>query len=418
MSQALQQKNNNILFKWLLLVLLGSGVLFYVLMRMQAHHMQQKQLQLNQAHYIIAFSANPAMPKVVPGEYSIAESNTTGVVLPVMGDTTLFDVTKSETLPFTTLTSSFTVNGKTYLLTTYVSATEISHLIIKVFLCEVCILLLLFLVIMYINKKMAGFLWAPFRATMQQLGEYDITGNNSLALEKETGITEFNELNAGLTTLIERNRRAYLNQKQFVENASHEMQTPLSIIRSKLELLINQREITEDSAHLLADITDANDRLSEMNKNLLLLAKIENNQFPERRQVDVKKLLYKTIESYRLQYQQDFPLINIKAENITAEANYSLMEILVGNLIKNAVLHNVADGWVKISLSGAGITISNSGPAITVNPTLLFNRFSKGSNAAKSTGLGLSLVQQICQLYGFKPSYTYNEGVHTVTILF
>ncbi|HVX49112.1 MAG TPA: HAMP domain-containing sensor histidine kinase [Chitinophagaceae bacterium] len=419
MSQALQRKNARMLFWWLWLVMAGSCIIFYYLMHMQAHHMQQKQLQLTQFHYINAFKANPSMQLAVPGEYSIVENN----AIPAggfsfMDDTAFFDVSKREVLSYTKLTGSFFANGKMYMLTTYVSDTEISHLIIKVFLCEVCILALLFIVIIYINDRASRSLWTPFRTTMQQLGSYNITGNAGLILEENTGVTEFDQLNTELTALVERSRHVYLNQKQFVENASHEIQTPLTIIRSKLEMLINQGEITENTALLLADITDANDRLSQMNKNLLMLAKIENNQFPDEQQVDMNLLLHKIIENYMLQYQEHFPQIDITATSVTIQANASLMEMLAGNLIKNSIVHNIAGGWVKINLSQHCLAISNSGPNISVNPELLFNRFSKGNDAARSTGLGLALVKQICQLYGFKPSYTYYAGVHTLSIVF
>ena len=418
MSQTLQQKNTRFLFNRLLLVLLGSSILFYILMRMQAHHMQEKQLQLNQLHFSAAFVKDPGMPRQIPGEYAITDS---GVVPATMlhrtRDTSLYQEATGKSLPFAILTEEFQAGNKPYQLTTYVSSTEISHLIIKVFLTEACILGLLFGVIIYLNRKTAGVLWRPFRETMQKLSAYDITQHNTVELEKETGIVEFNELNSELTRLIEKDSKAYHSQKQFVENASHEIQTPLAIIRSKLELLINQGDLTEETALLLADITEANDRLSQMNKNLLLLAKIGNNQFPDKTPVAIGAMLHKIIDSYRQHFEEDFPEIRSQLnDEVIVNANTSLMEILLGNLVKNAIVHNIPSGFIEILLNPGNLTIRNTGPAITGDPELFFERFRKGSNEMKSTGLGLALVKQICQLYGFTPVYRFDQGIHTISI--
>lgn len=420
MSQTLQQKNTRFLFYRLLLVLLGSSLLFYVLMRMQAHHMQEKQLELNQLHIRTAFSNNPALPREIPGQYHITE----GDAMPAgrlgsIRDTMLYYPATGKSLPFQIVTEAFPVQGKTYQLTTYVSSTEISHLIIKVFLTEAGIFILLFVVIIYINRKTSGVLWRPFRQTMQQLRNYDITQHRQLPLEPQTGITEFDELNAELVSLIERDSSAYRSQQQFVENASHEMQTPLAIIRSKLELLINQQELTEETASLLSDITEANDRLSQMNKSLLLLAKIDNNQFPERCPVDIGAMVQAILTGYRQHFHEYFPEVRIENQTkATINANPALMEIMVGNLIKNAIVHNIPAGFIEIYIHPHELVFRNPGPALEGDPGQYFERFRKGSGDQQSTGLGLALVRQICRLYGFTPTYNFHQGIHTLTIRF
>jgi signal transduction histidine kinase len=172
---------------------------------------------------------------------------------------------------------------------------------------------------------------------MKNVNEYDITRNKSLVLPAETGTTEFDELNTVITNLINKVNAAYYNQKQFVENASHEIQTPLAIIRSKLELLINQPNLTEKNASLLGDITDATNRLSQMNKTLLLLSKIENNQFPEIEEVNISQMVERLFNNLTV-YYDNFPKVESKIEtDVILNANYSLAEILISNIIKNAV---------------------------------------------------------------------------------
>jgi signal transduction histidine kinase len=192
----------------------------------------------------------------------------------------------------------------------------------------------------------------------------------------------------------------------------------LAIIRSKLELLINQPNLTEKNASLIADITEANDRLSQMNRTLLLLAKIENNQFPETEQVDVSELLKKIIEVFKGHYE-DLPGFNTVIENtLVLQVNRVLIDVLISNLIKNAIEHNQPKGNINISLSKNILTIKNTGPALTVSPQDLFERFKKGSHQTKTTGLGLALVKQICNLYHFTVTYDYDEGWHRVIVIF
>lgn len=419
MSRTLQQKNTRQLLIRLLVILIGGSLLFYYLMLRQARHMQQEQLELRQTNFQHAFITQQAvMPWQVRGEYDITEENRllSPDQLNEPRDTSL--LFGSNRVSFKKLTRPFEFNGRLYLLTTYVSSKEISHLIIKVFLIETFLFVLLFIAIIYTNRRSSASLWMPFRRTLKKLGEYDITQNQAMELPEQTGTTEFDELNLAINRLLERVYAAYHHQKQFVENASHELQTPLAIIRSKLDLLINQPVITEETAILLADITEANERLSQMNKNLLLLAKIENNQFPDKTAIDLAALLSRTIESFRRYYDDKFPLFSSSIkEGITIIANPSLMDILFSNLIKNAVEHNIPSGYIHVQLNESGLQVTNSGPSIEVAPDQFFERFRKGGDGNKSTGLGLAIVKQICQVYGFVPHYKYAEGKHTIAVL-
>lgn len=420
MNRRLLQRNTRFLLLWLPIVLLACSLAFYKMLLMHTHHMQEKQLTLKQNNIWKAFTDNSGnIEKHVTCEYDIVEGNTiAGKELNEPLDTSIYYAAKNKALPFKKLTSELQWNDKNYLVTTYVSSTEFSHLIIKIFITEAIILALLLIAIVIINRKSSGLLWKPFFATMQKINTFEVTHSEALTLPAETGTTEFNELNKVITQLINRVNIAYHNQKQFVENASHEMQTPLAIIRSKLELLINQPNLTEKNASLIADITEANNRLSQMNRTLLLLAKIENNQFPETEPVDISKLLLKVIDDFKNHYEE-FPGISTAIKNnITIQVNRVLIEVLISNLIKNAIEHNLPNGKINITLSQSSLFIENTGPALAVEPNELFERFKKGSHQTKTTGLGLALVKQICNLYHFRAAYEYRTGWHSITVIF
>lgn len=421
MSKPLLHKNTRSLLLWLPIVLFGASLLFYLMLDLHSHHMQEKQLLLKQNNVWTAFTSQPtSFIRNIQGEYDIKEGTLAGGIAEnEPRDTVIYYRNTNESLPFEVLTTAYSWNGKTYLLSTYVSSKEIHHLVIKVFATEAVILLLLLLTVVIVNKRSSRSLWKPFFSTLQKVNQYDIAHNQNIDLPPSTGTTEFNELNKVITSLIGNVNQAYHQQKQFVENASHEMQTPLAIIRSKLELLINQPELNEKTATLLSDITEANDRLSHMSRTLLLLAKIENNQFPDVEEINLSNLLENLIENYRNHYDSDFPVLtqSIQPEK-TIVANRSLIEVLLSNLLKNAVEHNQPGGAIEIALRNTALSIKNTGVEPQTEPNFLFERFRKDSHKSKSTGLGLALVKQICLLYRYPINYTYQNGWHEVTVEF
>ncbi len=150
---------------------------------------------------------------------------------------------------------------------------------------------------------------------------------------------------------------------------------------------------------------------------LLLLAKIENNQFPETEEVNVSSMVDDIIEMYGNLYEPDFPTVQInKGEPLIIRANRSLVEILLSNVIKNAVIHNSVKGKINVTIQNRQLLVENTGPALQGVPEEMFARFKKGSNKTKTSGLGLALVKQICYLYGYQLTYEYNNGWHVVKI--
>jgi signal transduction histidine kinase len=401
MSQPLQQKNTRILLTWLPLIMLAGSVFFYNLLKGHILHTQQQQLQLKQDNIWRAFIVAPNnFPTHIAGEYDI---------LPASADTSnLSDHPRDTTIlypdrgnvGFNILTRYRTVNGVGYLVTTYISSKEIRHLIIKVGVAEAIIFLLLLIALVILNRQTSRRLWTPFFTTMNTIRGYDIRQNKPLSLEATTGIEEFDRLNQTLLALIDHVDKAYRNQKQFTENASHELQTPLAIIRSKVELLMEGSGLNEDSAGLLQEITEANERLSQMNKNLLLLTRIENGQYPEVEPVALSGLVERLSSFFREYYENETEAITTTVSiqpGVTITANPALIEILVNNLLRNAYIHNIPHGWVEVRLSNNALIILNSGPILDIDPQRLFDRFRKGRVDNRTTGLGLSLVLQIAQ---------------------
>jgi signal transduction histidine kinase len=420
MSRPLQQKNTRILLNWLPLVMLAGSVFFYFLMRGHILHMQEQQLHLKQDNIWRAFLNSPrGMPLSIRGEYDILP----GVPLSVRPSSrprdTVLQFSGCPSEAFSVLASRVDNNGRSYLITTYISSTEVTHLMIKIALAEALIFLLLLAAVVIVNRRISNRLWAPFYATMDRIRRYDVRQNKPLHLAADTAVEEFDRLNQTLTSLIDNVDHAYRNQKEFTENAAHELQTPLAIIRSKVELMMEGPGLNEEMAQLLGEISDANERLSQMSRNLLLLTRIENGQYPEGEIVQLSRMVEKQIGFFRDYYENEVAETRIDIESdVQLAANPSLMEILVNNLLRNAYLHNVSGGYVQIQLSRTELLIGNSGPPIEGDPERLFDRFKKGREDNRTTGLGLALVHQICQLYRYRLHYSYHSGIHQLRVMF
>jgi signal transduction histidine kinase len=421
MSKTLQQKNTRYFLIWLPLVLLAGALLFYLLMSAHAHHMEEELLELKQKNIWNTFiNSREAMATHITGEYDLLQGTPLpGDLLHTQRDTSIYYPADKEWVVFKILTSQYLLRGKPYQLTTYMASKEITHLIIKVFIADIFVFILVLIAVVVINRKSSGLLWRPFYTTMKKVTDYDIVNNQSLPLTGQTGIREFDQLNQVITQLIGNVTLAYSNQKQFVENASHELQTPLAIIRSKLDLLINSPDLTEETAHLLADITEANDRLSQMNRNLLLLTKIDNHQFPDQSMINLSHALEKLLAYYQDYYDGEPLRIQTAIQpQVSLKANVSLLEILLNNLVNNAFVHNIPDGYVQVSLSSQTLIIENTGHPIEGGTDRLFERFKKGREQSTTTGLGLSLVHRICLIYQFRLQYSYSENIHRITVNF
>jgi signal transduction histidine kinase len=331
---------------------------------------------------------------------------------PVFKDTLLLETGDNEYIPFRQLYFSINHKGEYHTIV-------LSHLLMgKDDIFEGTLLIIIGLVfftflfqilmIQLVNKK----LWKPFYSTLSKLQTFRI--DKTAPAFPGTDIDEFSALNKHLQSLLEKVTRDYRNNKEFNENASHELQTHLAVIRAKTEQLINKIDECPKELH---EIYNASNKLSRIQKSLLLLSKISNSEFIDNRDVNIKEVVENTLFTY----QEAFEIRNIRVEtrlkSFIINIDKGLAEILINNLVKNATKHNINAGYIKIDLNENSLTIQNSGQAFSGNPNDLFQRFNKGENG--NTGIGLAIVKQICDIYHFGISYNITGKVnHTITIIF
>jgi signal transduction histidine kinase len=335
----------------------------------------------------------------------------------VIKDTIVFDTISGENLPFRYLYYEGNTNGnKGYTIRILQTLSEKKELLEDISLYLFFLFLSLFLISILLNYLISRKLWNPFNVTVAKVEKFDIQSDKLIELP-ETNIKEFQQLNTVFNQMTRKMRNDYLSLKEYNENAAHEIQTPLAIIQSKLEILMQRKELKKESINLIKSINEATTRLFKLNQGFLLISKIENLYFQEEKEVSLKQIIGNSI----IQYKEIMQLKKITVETeandpAIVKMNQTLAEVLVSNLISNAVRYNIDGGFIKCCINNGYLTISNSGAPLKTDPELLFRRFHKISENPQSVGLGLSIVKKIADTYKMKITYTCSGNIHELRL--
>lgn len=318
---------------------------------------------------------------------------------------------------FRGLSSYFNANGQAYHLIVETNVEETNETIVAISLVTICFFFLLVFGFILLNKRIASKIWQPFSSTLDKLKSFDLTKDKNIKFDK-TDIQEFNDLNHTLNKLIKKNISVYNQQKIFIENASHELQTPLAVLKSKMDMLFQNKDITHEQLAILDTIALPLSRISRINKNLLLLAKIENSQFIEVEQLDLSVVLDDNI-ILLIDYIHNKHLIFNKNINhpFFISCNKFLLEILLNNLLTNAIRHTPKGGFIVIEFIHKTLLFKNSGTE-NLHHSNLFKRFLIASKEATSSGLGLAIAKEICDRYNWRIIYSFENNFHCFSVTF
>lgn len=291
----------------------------------------------------------------------------------------------------------------------------IAGMMIQFLLIFIAVALALFITVRFVTKK----LWQPFDDTLLKAEQFNLA-KSDIPRFTETGIHEFSRLNDSLTQLMTKDKETYRIQKEFTENASHELQTPLAVIRGKLDLLM-QQNLSESQMRLVADLYALTTRMGHLNRNLLLLAKIDNAQYTDMEDVDLSPLISDSLTLYDvLRDGVSLRLDDSNAHGGTKlRANPILLECMLKNLIVNAIRHTPAGGDINITLRHDSLTVSNKADdGKPLDTSVLFCRFHPGDTGNKGNGLGLAIVKAVCDFHRWNVGYSFTSGYHQFTVNF
>jgi signal transduction histidine kinase len=398
------------------IVLLISSVAYYFIIRSVLLKQIDNDLKVEEQEIVDFIEANNSLPHASDYKYQQIrfEVLKEGTSPRQIVNTAEYIGKDKEYEPFRMLAFPVRVNGISYKAIVYKSRGETEDLLRLIMTITATIFVVFFSLMFIVNRLVLGKLWQPFFNTLSELKKFDLHAKQHLSLSSST-IEEFEELNSVVSQMTGKVSREYEVLKSFTDDASHEMQTPLAIIRSKLDLLIQSSN--ESQAEQLQAIYDATGRLARLHQALSLLTKIENQQFSNPEKIDLKALLED-------KFQQFDELIKAKNIRLTYELewvcilmNKELADILLNNLLINAIKHNYEGGTIECVLHANKLSVSNSGPELTFDKVNIFNRFQK-SHHSSGTGLGLAVVKQICDASGLSIGYFHLHDKHIFHITF
>lgn len=333
-------------------------------------------------------------------------------------DTLIFNQEENENISARMLRSYYSINGSTYQITiikTTMEEEELLEGILATFALIVGFLIVSFVIVNWLLSKT---LWKPFYSTLLQLNKYEIKNHEHHHFKPENTI-EFNQLNDALNKMMDKIYSDFIQQKEFTENASHEMQTPLAVVKANLSLLMQSQNLKEDEMNRLQTIENTIKKLSSLNKTLILLSKIENNQFNESDTINIKTTVARITDNFAEVIQSKNMNLDLNLnEDILVKMNPALAEILITNLLQNAIRHNNESGKIIIESKGNQLTISNAGMPLSIPEEQLFMRFKKNDASKESLGLGLAIVKSICKSNNINIEYSFHNSLHTFTLNF
>lgn len=263
-------------------------------------------------------------------------------------------------------------------------------------------------------RFVTGHLWRPFDDTLRKAEQFNLA-QSDVPDFAHTDIVEFSRLNDSLGLLMRRNKETWRIQKEFTENASHELQTPLAVARGKLDLLM-QCHLSGEQLRLVEELYQLNTRMGHLNRNLLMLAKIENSQYGRKEPVPLIGFIGRLLPSYELLAGNcRIALDGAVGPDVTVDANPTLLECMINNLVVNAIRHT-ARGEIHICVEGSSaLVVSNTANGAPLDSEGIFRRFHAGDSRS-GTGLGLAIVKAICDFHGWVVEYRFSEGSHVFTV--
>lgn len=400
----------------LLLVLAVWAVAFFFIVRNSVQHSIDEGLEDQQEIIRYRLEQDSTLLQVRDlGLYGFAFAPATAKARTYYRDTLLYVPNEGKVEPVRLLTKTFKYRDGFQQLEIHTSTVEKDDLIEDLLIAVVVLYVVLLLTIITVNNVVLRRMWRPFHAILAEVKQFRL-GTGRVLGNVPTSISEFKELKAAADTLVRHASDTYADQRAFTENAAHELQTPLAIAINKLELLAEQEGSEAERMATMGEVLALLERLTRLNKSLLLLARIENRQFPEEQRISCAALLQEVVEEFAEFAEHREVELNVQLTgDLELTMDRGLARILLSNLVKNAIVHNVRGGTVTARVDDGEVTISNTGMDRPLDGARIYDRFHKETTAEGGTGLGLSIAKAIAELYGLHLSYAY-DGAHTMRL--
>ena len=399
----------------ILTFIIGSCTFYFLLNYILIRELDER-LQAEQQEIQAYVNTHKSLPDIVrtKDQFTIYEQATAKV-------NTAFTTVKlkqnNEQEDYREIKFSLLARDKYYQVTVGTPLDETEALLQVIIGVTIAMIGIILLIGFLINRIVIRRLWKPFYSTIESVKNYHLSEQQTLKLER-TDIDEFSLLNQSINEMVDRIQQDYGSLKNFTGQAAHEMQTPLAVIRTKLDTLMQNEAVLEKNAPLITDIEKAVHRLSRLHQSLLLLTKVENKQFLLNENINLDKIVTDKYEEFGEMVSAMNLEVNLDLQPLTLLFHQQLAEIIIGNLLNNAIRYNRQSGEIEVTLHDNVLTVANTSEKGSLDNAKLFKRFYRDADSSEGTGLGLSIVKQICDMAGYIISYRFYEGKHVFTIIF
>ena len=333
-------------------------------------------------------------------------------------DSMVYIEEKGESEPARILTTLFKDREERYFeISVYTPTIEKKDLREAIFYLLIGLFTTLLIAILLINIWVFHRIMKPFYLLLEWLDNFRLDKKNE-PLDNPTNTTEFRKLNVAVNRFAVHSEEIFEQQKQFIGNASHEIQTPIAVCQNRLEMLMEDETLTEQQMGEIVKTYQTLEYVSKLNKSLLLLSKIDNSQFAETKEISINEVLHRYSDDYREVYHYRGITLDIQEKAIfRVQMNETLAVVLVTNLLKNAFVHNIDKGMIRVEITSSSIRFGNTGADVALDDKRIFERFYQGSRKREgSTGLGLAIVHAICRQCRLQVRYRFLDGMHWLEV--
>ncbi|MBG6188635.1 MULTISPECIES: sensor histidine kinase [Flavobacterium] len=421
MNKKLLQKTLNYYFIYALVILITVGPVFYIISNILYEDDANEDLYAIKKQFDKFTKDDLTIMDITLWNKFNRDVNLekfNGIQKDSLFDHSYYDALTKENEPFRVLNAPVKIEGKWFTFSAKINMVEKENLIGSTVILFISLLVLLIIGFFIITKIISKKLWQPFYAALDKMEQFEIDKSTSVKLIKNT-TEEFNRLNSAIDSLIHKNSSIYQSQREFIENAAHELQTPIAIFKGKLENILQRNDLNSEQFKLIDDLNNTTTRLVKLNKNLLVLSKIDSNSYNEIEKINIKDIINNQLTFFNEQaLSKKIDITTELSNEVEAKSNHFLAEMIISNLFLNTINHNVLNGQVIIKLTNHSITFANTGILIALQTEKMFERFSKSNPSSQGNGLGLSIIKKIADTNHWSVNYYFMDRMHKFEIVF
>ena len=369
------------------------------------HHAEQVQESMRSTDRDLELTAPGLLVRIMPGTISQEQ----------FSDTVVYDTLEEEDIPWRIgRFPARQADGSDAVLIIGRSQLETDDLVMGIAMSIAAVLVLFTLCTLLLFRWLSTRLWRPFHANLAAMESFSADAPTPPLTP--SSVDEFAGMARVLSSMMVNMQRDFTAQKRFTEQAAHELRTPLAILLGRLDQLIQSPNMGEGEAESIQGMYSASERMGRTISNMLMLAKVgDSGSLPQ--EVDWPRVFQEEMTLLKDPIsQRQLTVELIEESRCGIQLHPMLAQLLVSNLLRNAVQHNVPNGSIAVVITQESITVRNTGPVLSVAPATLFDRFAKGDPSSTSPGLGLSMVKEIAERNGLHVEYTQASGMHEITV--